>query len=205
VGQVARGLSIAHAHGVVHRDLKPDNLFLAGDPEVVGGERAKILDFGIATRHGDRSPPFEAGILGTPAFMSPEQCRGSGGVDQRSDVYALGCVLFTLVTGRPPFDGDDHAVVMTMHLQEPPPAASRYTPGIPAAIDRLVRRCMAKDPDRRLTASGLARTIDALLSAQAPAGARRVGRAVAAFPDVAMDTQPTLPIAPDRQGLRLLP
>jgi serine/threonine-protein kinase len=181
VRQVASGLRAAHAHGIVHRDLKPDNIFLARDSEVVGGERAKLLDFGIAKLLGERSAMTtqESIVLGTPAFMSPEQCRGSGSVDQRSDVYSLGCVLFMLVTGRPPFDGIGSGEAIAMHLREPAPPPSRCAAGIPPAVDELVLRCLAKDPEERPTAGELATTITALF--QAPRRGGSHGRASAPF------------------------
>jgi serine/threonine-protein kinase len=160
--QVATALHVAHARGVVHRDLKPDNIFLARDPEVTGGERAKILDFGIAIRIGDPMMVQESCVLGAPPFMSPEQCRGSSQVDQQSDIYSLGCVLFTLVTGRPPFDGAGGDDVMAMHLRQPTPVPSQSAKGISSAIDPLVMRCMEKEPEMRFTASALASAIDAL-------------------------------------------
>jgi serine/threonine-protein kinase len=195
VRQAATALAAVHAHGIVHRDLKPDNIFLVPDPEIAGGERAKILDFGIAIRIGDPMAAPAAGILGTPCFMSPEQCRGAKHVDQRSDIYSLGCVLFTLLTGRIPFEGAGSAVVMAMHLREPTPAPSRHAIGIPAAIDHLVLRCMAKDPAQRYTASELAGAIDALL--QAPELAATLGRTRArSSGEPSPDMMPTLPSMP---------
>ncbi len=107
--QSAGSLAAAHSRGIIHRDLKPENIFLVRDAEVAGGERPKILDFGIAKLTGDAGNKVKthtAAIMGTPWFMSPEQCRGAGHIDHRSDIYALGCVLFQLVTGQPPFDGE---------------------------------------------------------------------------------------------------
>jgi serine/threonine-protein kinase len=194
VRQVAKALCVAHARGVIHRDLKPDNIFLVRDPEVVGGERAKILDFGIARHIGPHRAGLDAAVLGTPAFMSPEQCRGSPAVDQRSDIYALGCVLFALVTGRAPFGGEDPGEVMAQHMSEPTPVPSQCVPGIPSAIDHLVLRCMAKDPSRRLTACELASTIGALFRAPYFAGTH--GRAGAPFSGaVHTDARRTLPDA----------
>ena len=101
-------LEAAHRKGIVHRDLKPGNLFLVADRAVPGGERVKVLDFGIAKLSGDdpgRPRTREGMLMGTPAFMSPEQCRCSGDVDHRSDIYAVGCVMFAMLTGRSPFHG----------------------------------------------------------------------------------------------------
>src|SRR5512140_2836035 len=105
---VCSSLGHAHGKGIVHRDLKPENIFLVGDPAVTGGERAKILDFGIAKLSGDepgRMKTRTGAVMGTPVYMSPEQCRGSGVVDHRADIYSIGCVMMTMITGRPPFDG----------------------------------------------------------------------------------------------------
>jgi len=148
--QVASTLGVAHARGIVHRDLKPENVFLVRDPEVFGGERAKILDFGIAKLAGDPGVKTNTStVMGTPGYMSPEQCRGAGRVDQRSDVYSLGCMLFSLITGAPPFEAEGSGEVIAMHLREPSPAPSSRLFGIPPEIDALVLRCLAKDPAQR--------------------------------------------------------
>jgi serine/threonine-protein kinase len=148
--QVASTLGVAHARGIVHRDLKPENIFLVHDPEVFGGERAKVLDFGIAKLTGDPSVKTQtSAVMGTPAYMSPEQCRGAGQVDQRSDVYALGCMLFALLTGVPPFEAEGAGELIAMHLREPAPALSSRLPGIPPELDALVAHCLAKDPAHR--------------------------------------------------------
>ncbi len=184
--QVASTLGAAHARGIVHRDLKPENIFIVRDPEVPGGERAKVLDFGIAKLAGDPGTvkTQTSAMMGTPTYMSPEQCRGAGYVDQRSDVYALGCVVFTLVTGRPPFLAEGAGEIIAMHLREPAPAPSQLRPGIPTEIDQLVLRCLAKDPAQRFpTADDLAIAIGGLLgsSPQVPA-ARTGGYAAGAAP-----------------------
>jgi hypothetical protein len=164
--QVASTLGAAHARGIIHRDLKPENIFMVRDPEVAGGERAKILDFGIAKLIGDPSgsKTQTSAVMGTPVYMSPEQCRGAGGVDQRSDVYALGCVLFTLIVGRPPFDSAGVGEIIAMHLREPAPVPSTMRPGIPAEVDQLILQCLAKDPAERLgTAGELAHAVEELV------------------------------------------
>ncbi len=167
--QVASTLAAAHARGIIHRDLKPDNIFMAKDPEVAGGERAKILDFGIAKLSDERrtgvfdlnAPRASSGVMGTPLYMSPEQCQALN-VDARSDVYALGCVMFQMLTGAPPFDANDMAALVAQHLSAPAPAPSSIVPTVPASIDKIVACCLAKDPaERYASAAELALAIAA--------------------------------------------
>lgn len=174
VRQVATSLGAAHARGIVHRDLKPENIFVVRDAEVAGGERTKILDFGIAKLTDPSGVKTQTStLMGTPTFMSPEQCRGAGHVDQRSDIYSLGCVLFVLLTGRPPFDAEGPGDVIAMHLREPAPLVSMSNASVPREVDELVARCLAKDSSQRF-ANGLAlaAAIAALLSESAE---RRTG------------------------------
>jgi serine/threonine protein kinase len=149
--QLAGSLAVAHTHHIVHRDLKPENVFLIRDAEAQGGERTKILDFGICKFGSDDGVDVtHAGVMvGTPVYMSPEQCRGGEGVDHRSDIYAFGCLLFHMVTGRPPFIGDATGDLIVAHLEEDPPAASLYVAGLPTALDALLLRCLAKAPGDR--------------------------------------------------------
>ena len=150
IRQVAKSLGAAHARGIVHRDLKPENIFLVRDEEVPGGERAKLLDFGIAKLLGDTSIKTQtSAVMGTPLYMSPEQCRGAGAVDERADIYSLGCVLFTLLAGRPPFDAEGGGEIIAMHLREPAPRLASLVPGLAPAVDALVARCLEKSPERR--------------------------------------------------------
>jgi eukaryotic-like serine/threonine-protein kinase len=147
--QIATSLAAAHARGIVHRDLKPENVVLVPDAAVAGGERAKILDFGIATVVSRGRAGAPGPVMGTPLTMSPEQCRGSAELDHRSDIYSLGCVLFQLLVGRPPFEGDTAADVIARHLVEPPPVPSTLVPELPPDLDALVLCCLAKSPDAR--------------------------------------------------------
>ena len=177
VRQVASSLGAAHACGIVHRDLKPENIFVVRDPEVAGGERTKLLDFGIAKLAGDDIGVHTKTsiLMGTPAFMSPEQCRGAGQVDQRTDIYSLGCVMFQLITGRPPFDGDAPGELIVSHLRETPPAPSTIVRAVPAVVDRLIASCLAKDPAARpANGTELASAIDVALACVEVAGASLV-------------------------------
>jgi len=163
VRQIAGALGAAHAKGIFHRDLKPENIFLVPDPEVPGGERIKLLDFGVAKLAG--SSPSQnmtrAGtVIGTPTYMAPEQCRGVA-IDGRVDLYSLGCILFELCTGRPPFVYDAYGDLLIAHVQEPPPAISSLASGVPQEIEALIQRMLAKAPaDRVQTAEELIRLID---------------------------------------------
>ena len=147
---IASALGETHASGVVHRDLKPSNVVWRVDRN--GDDRITLVDFGIATSKisaTDATKLTQGGTIGTPHYMSPEQAHGDD-VDARSDLYALGCVLFELVTGTPPFDGV--AVdVMLAHLGRTPPAPSELDPDIPEAIDRMCSALLAKKPDDRPT------------------------------------------------------
>ena len=150
--QTALTMAVAHARGIVHRDLKPDNLFVVVDAAVPGGERVKILDFGIAKLLGDdHDVPTrtQSGILlGTPTYMSPEQCKGSANVDHRTDIYALGCILYVLLVGRPPFVKESSGEMIASHLMEEPDPPSKHGRVSPE-IDALVLRCLAKDMSER--------------------------------------------------------
>jgi serine/threonine protein kinase len=136
-------------------------------------------------------------VLGTPPFMSPEQCRGEEAIEQRSDVYSLGCVLFAMVTGRPPFEAAGGAV-LAMHQLEPTPIPSRRVPGLPAVVDHLVLRCMAKHPAERFTAGELARAIAGLLRAPWLDPGERTAAAPCAVPpcDTTAATQPMEAVRP---------
>jgi len=153
VTQLLKALNAAHAVGVVHRDLKPDNIFLTRDPSAPGGLRVKVLDFGIAKLVGDqltkRTKTKGGAILGTPAYMAPEQCKGGVDVDARADLYAVGCILFELVAGRTPFISDGDGELMAMHIYEAPPKLSKYAPGVVPELEALVAKLLVKAPDDR--------------------------------------------------------
>jgi tRNA A-37 threonylcarbamoyl transferase component Bud32 len=165
--QLASALAAAHDHGVVHRDLKPDNVFLVADDEVPLGERAKILDFGIAKRvtyirSGERTgEQTKTGVLlGTPMYMAPEQCLESSDIDGRADLYALGIVLYQMVAGAPPFAGGGTEEIIAQHMYVEAPPACDAVPGISPAFSAILQKCMAKDrQDRYASADALARDL----------------------------------------------
>ncbi|WKD31131.1 serine/threonine-protein kinase [Streptomyces xanthophaeus] len=142
--QVADALSYAHRADIVHRDIKPANLML------VAGGRVKVCDFGIAGFvQADSGLTREGSLMGTPDYMAPEQCQGRR-VDGRADLYALGCVLFALLTGKPPFTTHgDFRVVMMDHIHTPPPRPASLRPGVPVELDRFVSVLLSKDPGDR--------------------------------------------------------
>jgi eukaryotic-like serine/threonine-protein kinase len=154
VRQIAGAVGAAHARGIVHRDLKPDNLYLVPEKGAPGGIRVKVLDFGIAklsaAAAGKEALKTKTGnLLGTPMYMSPEQCRKSATVDKRSDIYALGCIAFEMLCGRTVFAADGVGDVIACHILEPPPLARSIDEAVPAELDELVQRMLAKKPEDR--------------------------------------------------------
>jgi serine/threonine protein kinase len=152
--QILRSLNEAHTKGIVHRDLKPDNIFVAR-AEGHHTEMVKVLDFGIAKvvapdRRVDQFETQAGTVFGTPRYMSPEQAQGAP-LDQRSDLYAVGALLYQMLTGRAPFTDDDAVVVMAKHIQELPELPRRVAPDrpIPESLEAVVMRALAKAPDDR--------------------------------------------------------
>ena len=149
--QVASALAAAHEVNIVHRDIKPENVMLREDGYV------KVLDFGLAKLLQQEAPDPEAAtlvntaagvVMGTISYMSPEQARGLE-VDGRTDVWSLGAVLYEMVTGRPPFEGATMSDVLASLLDREPPPLARYSPGVPADLERIIRKALAKDRDER--------------------------------------------------------
>jgi serine/threonine protein kinase len=176
--QLCRGLAAAHAVGVVHRDLKPSNLFLAAAPD--GRLSLKILDFGVAKLGGDDAMTRTGVVLGTPAYMPPEQARGSSRADPRSDVYGVGAVLYRMLTGRMPYDGEDPGATLARLLIEAPPRPRTLAPELPVAIEMLIQRAMARDPrERPTTALELESELAALSGEEAHEGGASTPRVVA--------------------------
>ena len=138
--QVSMGLEAAHSHGIVHRDVKPQNIIISTDGKV------KVTDFGIAK--ATSSNTISSDVMGSVHYASPEQAR-NGFVDGRSDIYSLGIVMFEMVTGRVPFDGDTTVAVALQHLQEEIARPSIYAPDLPISFEKIILKCTQKTPDRR--------------------------------------------------------
>lgn len=141
--QLADALDYAHAQGVIHRDLKPSNVLLDARNNLF------LTDFGIAKLlQGNANFTSTGAMIGTPAYMSPEQAQGLP-VDQRSDIYSLGIILYEMVTGQVPFEADTPLAVILKHLNEPLPLPSRVKPGLHASIEKVLLKVLAKDPAER--------------------------------------------------------
>ncbi|MER3487900.1 MAG: serine/threonine-protein kinase, partial [Chloroflexota bacterium] len=162
--EIARALAAAHARGIVHRDVKSSNVLVTRDG------RVKVTDFGIARALAEAQLTLPGMTLGSVHYFSPEQARGEPATEA-SDVYALGIVLFELLTGRRPWEGDSAAAVAMARLSGPIPAPSDYRAGIPPALDAIVYRALALDPaDRFPSALAMADALEAFLAERPPAG-----------------------------------
>jgi serine/threonine protein kinase len=193
--QICGALDAAHAEGVVHRDLKSDNIMLE---EVAGGnDWAKVLDFGIAKILETEGPDPELTapnlIIGTPQYMSPEQCSQASGIDARSDIYSLGIILYEMLVGHVPFTGESATAIMLKHLQEPPPSVLDERKDLPPSVGQVIARALSKLPEERhesagelaealasaaTDASGAAATTGAATSENAQPGASNTNRIV---------------------------
>ncbi len=171
VEQVAAALDAAHGGGLVHRDVKPANVMLTRSH---GVEHVYLMDFGLTKQAGAGTALTKTGaFVGTPDYMPPEQIKGER-ADARTDVYALGCLLFNALTGRPPYDRDTEVAKMYAHLHDPPPSLLEARPGTPAGLDAVVSRALAKEPEGRYPSAGdLGRAARAALTGADPSQPER--------------------------------
>lgn len=198
--QIASILAAAHAKQIVHRDLKPVNIMLVTEEDGEQSERVKVLDFGIAKLNTEGMSQTKSGVMmGTPAYMSPEQCRSGRNAVDRSDVYALGIIMYEMLAGQTPFVGGP-AALLAGHLAMDPPVLTSLAPNVTPEIAALIHRMIAKNPSDRPTASEVARNLSSgrgstaslsqlpvvLASSAAPADARTLYAAAAASTSVAL-------------------
>ncbi|HEX5061257.1 MAG TPA: protein kinase [Kofleriaceae bacterium] len=169
---VAIALHVAHEKGIIHRDLKPGNIFLVPDTEAPAGIRAKVLDFGIAKLVRDREErsvkTASGAVIGTPRYMSPEQCKNARTVDGRTDIYSLGCILYEMLLGVAPFDYDSWAELVGAHLYEVPPKPTEIDAKVPADVETLVTKMTEKLPaDRFQSMQDLAQSLEVMIATHA--------------------------------------
>jgi hypothetical protein len=194
VGQIASALDAAHAAGLVHRDVKPGNVLIAAGS---GPLHVYLTDFGLTKRTSSQSGITKTGLfVGTIDYAAPEQIKGWP-VDARADVYALGCVLFELVAGQPPFRRENEYATMYAHTSEPAPALSTLAAGVPPALDAVVARALAKEPEGRYPSAGdFSRALSAAVAGQAPREPERTVAVGRAAPGQAVTAIPQTPTAP---------
>jgi hypothetical protein len=205
IAQVAAALDAAHASGLVHRDVKPANVLIADDGAV--DPHVYLTDFGVAKRASSASGVTDTGmIVGTLDYIAPEQLHG-GPLDARADIYALGCMTYEAITGRVPYPRETHVAKIWAHMNEPPPSVLAAAPDVPAPLDDIVRRAMAKNPDDRYPSAGdLGRAVLAAARGQRSTVAERtvaVGDAAARPTEVArVHSEPTVAPEPARPRRR---
>jgi serine/threonine protein kinase/Tol biopolymer transport system component len=196
IRQAAEGLHYAHEHGMVHRDIKPDNLMLQRDT-ATGGYLLKITDFGLARLADATNLTIEGQAMGTPAYMSPEQCQGLE-LDNRSDIYSLGVVLFEVVTGYVPFESKVLSEAVYKHVHSQPPSPLEIRPDLPPQLSAIILRCLAKDPGARYATAG---DLAAALRAFVPASPAAVTPSSVAT----VASERPLRVALDREHISIAP
>jgi len=184
IRQVTGALDAAHGQGVVHRDLKSDNIMVS---QTNGGDWAKVLDFGIAKiqqpasiKDADLTAPNL--VIGTPQYMSPEQCSQTQALDARSDIYSLGVIIYEMLAGRVPFTGESATMIMMQHVQDPPPSVLATRPDLPRAVDGVITRALAKIPADRFQTAGKLFTALATGAGEDVSAAPRSAETVASAP-----------------------
>ncbi|MDR3081249.1 MAG: Stk1 family PASTA domain-containing Ser/Thr kinase, partial [Streptomyces sp.] len=190
---ILQGLEYAHRNGIVHRDIKPANVMLTRNGQV------KVMDFGIARAMGDSGMTMTqtAAVIGTAQYLSPEQAKGEQ-VDARSDLYSTGCLLYELLTVRPPFVGDSPVAVAYQHVREEPQSPSVFDSEITPEMDAIVLRALVKDPDYRYqSADEMRQDIEACLDGQPVAATAALGAVGAAGYGGYPDDQPTTALRPE--------
>jgi serine/threonine-protein kinase len=204
--QVAGALEAAHRKGIVHRDLKPDNVFLVLPAALEAEPFVKILDFGVAKLlaggDGDAVTRTRTGsLLGTPLYMSPEQCRSAGAVDHRSDIYSLGCIVFEMLCGRPPFDSGGVSDLLIAHTATRPPSPrSLGVQDVPAELEALVMAMLAKEPAQRPQSMAEVAAALRTIARRLPAPPEPFRVQIAAPQDLSADDAPA--VAPARPFVR---
>ncbi len=197
--EAARALDYAHQHGVVHRDIKPENILLTRDGSTL------VADFGIARALGGEERLTQTGMsVGTPAYMSPEQASGDKTVDARTDVYALGAVLYEMLVGEPPFTGPSAQAIILKRFTEPVPSVRKARPSVPEAVDQAIQRALAPIPaDRYASAAEFGRALQPTATAPAPVVSTAPVPAPTAVAPAVVGNPPTgTPAAPGHPGTR---
>jgi serine/threonine-protein kinase len=197
--QIARGLAFAHANGFVHRDVKPQNVLL-------NDGQAKVTDFGIARALDVKSGVTQTGtVLGTSDYIAPEQAQGRP-VDEHTDVYSLGVVLYELLTGELPFSGDNFVAVAMRHINEPPPSVRAKRPEVPPPVDAAIQKALAKDPSARFaTMADFGRDLEASLAEVRAADGNSPTMVIPPAPPAAAAAPAPHPAPPARRPRRRFP
>jgi serine/threonine-protein kinase len=199
VAQIADALAASHGHGIIHRDLKPENIFLV--PRAGNKDFVKVLDFGLAKLTQGNEPishKTRTGlVMGTPYYMSPEQCEGKSEVDHRADVYSLGVLLFEMLTGKVPFGGEGYGEIIVKHITMPPPSVRSIVPDLLPSFDLILFRALAKDRAQRFQSMSELR--DAMLD---PAGYAHAAPTIGIPEDLSGVIRAATPMARSEMALR---